>query len=256
LLNNYTYKVDIWSVGVIAYILLCGFAPFAGDTDYDTLQLVARAPLEFPSPEWDEISEQAIDFLTKLLDRDPDKRPTADEAMHHPWIAKHVTQPGIPKPMPFKKRSISEHDNLSSSCFLESEKRSAFQKFLANIKVKKALKTVNLIMTPTEAQFLVSVFRKIDKDNDGKIRVQDIDQAVETGTSRHDSRSSLYALCAHLYLIHFSGKFSGSVAGNLVQMRSIMESTKATAFDIIPFLEATSASVNDDDHQRAVSAGY
>lgn len=182
LLSNYTYKVDIWSVGVIAYILLCGFAPFAGDTDYDTLQLVARAPLEFPSPEWDDMSEQAIDFVTKLLDRDPDKRPTADEAMQHPWIAKHVVPPGIPKPLPFKKRSISEQDILSSSCFLESEKRSAFQKFLANIKLKKALQTVNQIMTPSEARYLSTVFRGIDKDNDGKIRVQDIDHAVETGT--------------------------------------------------------------------------
>jgi calcium-dependent protein kinase len=161
--------------------LLCGFAPFAGDTDYDTLQLVARAPLEFPSPEWNDISEQAIDFVTKLLDRDPDRRPTADEALQHPWIAKHVVPPGIPKPLPFKKRSISEKDNLSSSCFLESEKRSAFQKFLASIKVKKTLQTVNQIITPSEAQFLATIFRKIDKDNDGKIRVNDIDHAVETG---------------------------------------------------------------------------
>ncbi|KAG7360442.1 protein kinase [Nitzschia inconspicua] len=231
LLNSYTYKVDMWSIGVIAYILLCGFAPFSGDTDYDTLQLVARAPLEFPSPEWDDVSEEAIDFLTKLLDRDPDKRPTANEAMQHPWIAKHVVPPGIPKPMPFKKRSISENDKFSSSSFFsESEKRSAFQKFLANIKVKKALQTVNQIMTPTEARYLGNVFRKIDKDNDGKIRVQDIDRAVE------------------------AGNFSNSVAGNLVQMRSIMYSTKATAFDIYPFLEATSATSRDGNGRAKSTA--
>lgn len=165
---------------MITYILLCGFAPFAGDTDFDTLQLVARAPLEFPSPEWDNISEQAIDFVTKLLNRDPDKRPTADEAMHHPWIAKHVVKPGIPKPLPFKKRELSERDK-SLSCFLGSEKRSAFQKFLANIRVQKALNTVTEFMTPTEAKFLGKVFRKIDKDNDGRIRVTDIDQAVMSG---------------------------------------------------------------------------
>jgi calcium-dependent protein kinase len=180
-LNSYTYKVDIWSIGVISYILLCGFAPFAGDTDYDTLQLVARAPLEFPSPEWDDISHQAIDFVTKLLDRNPDTRPTAEKALQHPWIAKHVVPPGIPKPLPFKKRSISEQIKSSSSCFLESEKRSAFQKFLANVKAKKTLQTVNQIMTPSEAQFLATVFRKIDKDKDGEIRVKDIDDAVEKG---------------------------------------------------------------------------
>lgn len=168
---------------MISYILLCGFAPFAGDTDYDTLQLVAQALLEFPSPEWDEISKEAKDFITKMLDRDPEKRPTADEAMKLPWIAKHVPLPGIPKPLPFKKRSVSEnHTQSSSSFFLESEKRSAFRKFLATIKVKKALQTVNQVMTQTEAKFLANVFQKIDMDNDGKIRVKDIDAAVETGT--------------------------------------------------------------------------
>ena len=236
LLNEYTYKVDMWSIGVIAYILLCGFAPFAGDTDYDTLQLVARAPLEFPSPEWDSISEEARDFVTKLLDRDPTKRPTADEALKHPWIAKHVVPPGIPKPLPFKKRSVSEQDR-SSFYATESEKRSAFHKFLSNIKVNKALQTVNQCMTPNEAKFLGKVFQKIDKDNDGKIRAKDIDHAVETG------------------------HFSDSVAGNLAKMRSIMGSAtkpQHSTFDIRPFLESMREDPGGDaeDSKRAKSAAY
>mmetsp|Transcript_10955 Transcript_10955/g.17566 ORF Transcript_10955/g.17566 Transcript_10955/m.17566 type:complete len:426 (-) Transcript_10955:893-2170(-) len=218
LLNEYTYKVDIWSIGVIAYILLCGFAPFAGESDFETLHLVASGPLEFPSPEWDEISEQAKDFVSYLLNRDEEKRPTADEAMHHPWIAKHVVPPGIPKPLPFKKRSVSE----KTSFLWDSGKQSAFQKFLATIKVRKALNTVAEVMTPNEAKFLGRVFRKIDKDKDGKIRVEDIDHAIETG------------------------KFSESVQGNLLAMRSIMNSTTKSrgSFDILPFLEAT-ASTNE-----------
>ena len=236
-MNEYTYKVDMWSIGVIAYILLCGFAPFAGDTDYDTLQLVARAPLEFPSPEWDLISEEARDFVTKLLNRDPVKRPTADEALKHPWIAKHVSPPGIPKPKAFKKRSVSEQDR-SSFYATESEKRSAFHKFLANIKVNKALQTVNQCMTPNEAKFLGKVFQKIDKDNDGRIRAKDIDDAVE------------------------QGHFSDSVAGNLAKMRSVMDSATRPhhdAFDIRPFLESTRElpdGGDDDDAKRSKSAAY
>ncbi|KAL3901728.1 MAG: hypothetical protein SGARI_006028 [Bacillariaceae sp.] len=213
----------MWSIGVIAYILLCGFAPFAGDTDYDTLQLVARAPLEFPSPEWDDISDEARDFVTKLLNRDPVQRPTADQALKHPWISKHV-------------RSVSEQDR-SSFYATESEKRSAFHKFLANIKVNKALKTVNQCMTPNEAKFLGNVFHKIDKDNDGKIRAKDIDAAVETG------------------------HFSDSVAGNLAKMRSIMGSATKEhhpTFDIRPFLESMRESPGDGDNEtkRSKSAAY
>jgi calcium-dependent protein kinase len=178
LLNEYTYKVDIWSIGVIAYILLCGFAPFAGDSDLDTLHLVRTGPLEFPSPEWDDISAEAKDFVTQLLDRDPITRPTADEAMHHPWIAKHVVEPGIPKPIAFRSRSTSE----SSTLRLNSERKAAFQKFLHSIKIKKTLDSVSDVMTPSEASFLGKLFRRVDKDHDGKIRLEDLDSAVKSGT--------------------------------------------------------------------------
>ena len=138
--------------------------------------------MEFPSPEWDEISDEAKDFVTQLLNRDPILRPTADEALHHPWIVKHaIPEPGIPKPVPFaQRRSVSERNN--SSYFLESEKRSAFQKFMANVKVMKTLKTVALSMTPNEAKFLGKVFQKVDKDNDGRIQASDIDRVIAEGT--------------------------------------------------------------------------
>jgi serine/threonine protein kinase len=189
-LNEYTYKVDIWSIGVIAYILLSGFAPFAGDSDLDTLHLVRCGPLEFPSPEWDTISIEAIDFVTQLLDRDPLSRPTAAEAMQHPWITKHIpTEPGIPKPTAFRSRSKSSTDSegerdTSSTIRLNSERKNAFHKFLSNMKMKKTLDTVSESMTPTEASFLGRLFRRVDQDHDGKIRLEDIDEAVETGTSR------------------------------------------------------------------------
>jgi serine/threonine protein kinase len=228
--------------------LLCGFAPFSGDDDLETLSLVASAPLEFPSPEWDAISDEAKDFVSRLLERNPDKRPSADQAMHHPWIAKYIVPPGIPKPLPFKKRALSERD--SSSIRLDSEKLSAFQKFLATIKVKKALKSVSEVISPKEAQFLCKILRKIDQDNNGKIGVSDIDRAVETGrfqdaVSKRLEIRILPLSCPHNILLRHSissvlGDFSSSVKDNLMQMRNIMNSTtRSGSFDIFPFLEAT-----------------
>lgn len=86
LTDSYNYKCDIWSIGIITYILLCGFAPFAGDDDLETLRLVETAKLEFPSPEWDDISPQARHFVSMLLHREAFQRPTAAEALQHPWI--------------------------------------------------------------------------------------------------------------------------------------------------------------------------
>lgn len=183
-MNEYTYKVDIWSIGVIAYILLCGFAPFSGDSDLDTLHLVRFGPLEFPSPEWDSISVEAIDFVTLLLDRDPLSRPTAAEAMQHPWIAKHIpVEPDIPKPVAFRSKSRSGSTSQDTSTIrLNSQRKVAFQKFLCSIKMKKTLDTVSEAMTPAEASFLGRLFRRVDKDRDGKIQLEDIDDAVENGT--------------------------------------------------------------------------
>jgi calcium-dependent protein kinase len=210
LLHEYTYKVDVWSVGVIAYILLCGFAPFSGETDIDTLNLVSHGELEFPSPEWDDISSTAKDFVQKLLDRNPDRRPTADEALHHPWIRQYVdVKPGIPKPVPFNHRGVSESSVIS----MKSDRRFAFQKLLNAVKVEKNLKRVASLLSPTEAGFLARVFRKVDKDNDGRITIQDIDQAV------------------------MAGSLSASVRDNLKELRTALEySTRKTSFDVRPFI--------------------
>jgi calcium-dependent protein kinase len=212
LLHEYTYKVDIWSIGVIAYILLCGFAPFSGETDVDTLHLVQSGDLEFPSPEWDDISDEAKDFIRKLLDRDPDRRPTAAQALHHPWISKHVVEePGVPKPKPFgHRRGVSD---ASLRISMNSDRRFAFKKLLDNVKVEKNLRRVASVLTPSEASFLARVFRKVDKDNDGRITTEDIDKAVQAGS------------------------LTSSVRDNLQELRSALQhSTRKSTFDITPFI--------------------
>lgn len=82
----YDDSVDIWSLGVIVYVLLCAFRPFESDDPVELYQLVTQGDLEFPSPEWDEMSELSRDFISKMLQREPSKRMKIDEALEHPWI--------------------------------------------------------------------------------------------------------------------------------------------------------------------------
>jgi calcium-dependent protein kinase len=72
--REYTNACDIWSIGVIAYILLCGYPPFYGDSDTQIFDSVRVGKFDFPSPEWDEISQSAKDFVTELLNKDQAKR--------------------------------------------------------------------------------------------------------------------------------------------------------------------------------------
>lgn len=93
LAGSYDEKCDIWSCGVIAYILLCGYPPFYGDRDEDILRRVKRGEFEFPSPDWDTISKPGKDIITAMLTMDPARRPSAEQLLEHRWLREHADKP-------------------------------------------------------------------------------------------------------------------------------------------------------------------
>lgn len=83
----YSKAVDCWSIGVIAYILLCGYPPFYDENDAKLFEQILKAEYEFDSPYWDDISDSAKDFIVHLMEKDPSVRYTCEQALQHPWIA-------------------------------------------------------------------------------------------------------------------------------------------------------------------------
>ncbi|CAM9864545.1 unnamed protein product [Chrysoparadoxa australica] len=77
---------DMWSIGVIAFCLLSGYPPFNGRNIPELKAAIQHLPLEFNDPVWDSISEEAKDFISQLLVKDYHYRPTAAQAMEHPWL--------------------------------------------------------------------------------------------------------------------------------------------------------------------------
>jgi len=86
--SGYDKEVDLWSVGVITYLLLCGFPPFYGETLPEVFEQIMKAEFDFPDPYWTDISKDAKDFIQKLLVADAKKRLTAAQALNHTWIEK------------------------------------------------------------------------------------------------------------------------------------------------------------------------
>jgi calcium-dependent protein kinase len=85
-LARYGKAADIWSCGVITYILLCGSPPFYGSSTQQIFRAVLHDALDLASPPWDTISPAAKDCVRRMLVRDPRRRATATEILQHEWM--------------------------------------------------------------------------------------------------------------------------------------------------------------------------
>ncbi|KAM3173269.1 hypothetical protein ACTXT7_012839 [Hymenolepis weldensis] len=89
--NPVGFYTDMWSVGVLAYVLLSGISPFAGADTMETLRNVSRASYDFNDDSFRNVSDNAKDFISKLLIKAPEKRMTVFEALDHPWLHTPIT---------------------------------------------------------------------------------------------------------------------------------------------------------------------
>ncbi|KAH6818691.1 CDPK-related kinase 1 [Perilla frutescens var. frutescens] len=85
--RSYGTEADMWSIGVIAYILLCGSRPFWSRTESGIFRAVLKADPSFDEAPWPSLSPDAVDFVKRLLNKDYRKRLTAAQALSHPWLA-------------------------------------------------------------------------------------------------------------------------------------------------------------------------
>ncbi|XP_026131008.1 MAP kinase-activated protein kinase 2-like [Carassius auratus] len=98
--EKYDKSCDMWSLGVIMYILLCGFPPFYSNTGQaispGMKRRIRMGQYEFPKPEWAEVSEEAKQLINQLLKTDPNERMTIEQFMNHPWINQSMVVPQTP----------------------------------------------------------------------------------------------------------------------------------------------------------------
>ena len=84
--QTYGKPVDMWSFGIIAYILLGGYPPFYDEDRRRLGQRILRGTFVFDKQFWGNVSDMAKDFITQLLQVDRVKRMTVDQALDHPWV--------------------------------------------------------------------------------------------------------------------------------------------------------------------------
>jgi len=84
--GKYDRSCDLWAIGVVSYILLCGYPPFNGSSEYEMHDAIRRGHLVFEEHVWGNFSRTSRDFVSKLLCMDSSKIDTVAEALHHPWV--------------------------------------------------------------------------------------------------------------------------------------------------------------------------
>jgi len=90
----YDEKCDVWSCGVILYILLCGYPPFNGDNDLDIMKAVKNGKFDFPKEEWDGVSAEAKELLKNMLKYNSKDRFSAEACLAHKWFKKYENTKG------------------------------------------------------------------------------------------------------------------------------------------------------------------
>ncbi|CAN1316984.1 Calcium-dependent protein kinase SK5 [Linum perenne] len=162
----YGPESDVWSAGIILYILLSGVPPFwAGlilrppETEVGIFRQILQAKLDFASEPWPSISESAKDLLTKMLERNPRKRLTAHGVLCHPWILDDTMAPDKP---------------------LDSAVLSRLKQFSAMNKLKKmALRVIAERLSEEEIGGLKELFKMIDTDNSGTITFEELKDGLK-----------------------------------------------------------------------------
>ena len=158
--NNYNQKCDIWSCGVIMYILLCGRYPFYGSTEEEITRKILIGNFNFDDKHFDNVSENAKDLIRKCLIHDKNKRITVKEAMKHEFFSGEIDINNI-----FEDEVDTKH--ILYSLKNNSRKISKFyQTVLAYLSYNFADKE--------ELKRLRQIFYKIDLNLDGKISKEEL----------------------------------------------------------------------------------
>eukprot|EP01017_Pseudomicrothorax_dubius_P022951 TRINITY_DN2469_c0_g1_i4.p1 TRINITY_DN2469_c0_g1~~TRINITY_DN2469_c0_g1_i4.p1 ORF type:complete len:346 (+),score=96.27 TRINITY_DN2469_c0_g1_i4:154-1191(+) len=156
--KSYDAKCDIWSCGVILYVMLSGRPPFVGRSEADIMANIIRGTYSLEGETWSLISDEAKNLLTRMLEYDPRKRLSARDALEHPWF---VNSAGA--------RNGYSKDVLKSSL-------ANLKSFRAEQKLQQAAVTfiASHLISKEEKQQLINVFKDLDKNGDGVLSREEI----------------------------------------------------------------------------------
>ena len=158
--GKYDEKCDIWSAGVILYIIICGYPCFNGEDDDEIFAAIQKGKIRFPSPEWDDISED-VKILIKKMCCPPEQRLTAEQVLNETWVKDNAPR---------------------SSKNILPMKKVGFKAYANSNKLRKAVLTyIASRLSEEEIKKIKEVFQSIDSDHNGKLSLEEMKKAFSKG---------------------------------------------------------------------------
>jgi calcium-dependent protein kinase len=151
--KNYDEKCDVWSCGIILYILMCGYPPFNGNNDAQIIKAVQSGKFTFPAEEWGEVSEDCKTLIKKMLNVDPTKRITAKEALNDIWV-----------------QNNSQTAKINTGCLKN------LASFSSSSKLREAILALiaTQMTTESEKKELSETFKALDRDGNGVLSREEL----------------------------------------------------------------------------------
>lgn len=162
--HGYTQAVDMWSMGVITYMLLSGKPPFAAREDSAILAKVRKGKYNFSGETWKAVSADAHDFVQRLLEANPKKRMNAESALQHRWLRRNDDYAAHKPP---------------SGRLLDPGIVHSLRDFSRMSVIKRAaLEAIAFSMNAREIVDMRRAFQTIDKDKSGQLTLSEVQEAL------------------------------------------------------------------------------
>mmetsp|Transcript_7941 Transcript_7941/g.13852 ORF Transcript_7941/g.13852 Transcript_7941/m.13852 type:complete len:401 (-) Transcript_7941:67-1269(-) len=159
LAGKYDQAADLWSLGVIMYVVLCGYPPFYGETDADVLAKVRLGNFSFNAADWKSVSEDAKNLIRMLLKMNPRDRYTAEQALNHVWVRNKAP----------KATNVALQSNLVDN----------LRGFRSQNKLKKAaLHVIASQLGEGQIKALRDTFMALDENGDGLLTVNEMKEGL------------------------------------------------------------------------------
>lgn len=232
--QSYSMEADIWSCGVILYILLSGVPPFWGDNEKQIFKAILEGKLDLSSDPWPQVSAEAKDCVKRMLEPNPAKRATADEILQHPWMREN----GVATDKPLDNVILKRMTNFANHNKLK----------------RQAMKVIATAMPADEIAGLREIFKSIDADGSGSITAEELRSALQQKGSllKQEELEGLLALIDQ----DKSGciDYEEFIAATLSQHQMEKEENMRAAF--LHFDADNSGTISKEELREALKSGY